>query len=58
MERTRPPDRAAPILALAHSAGAWLVTGNLRHFPPPIREGVTVMAPAPFLARLTGEPGR
>jgi hypothetical protein len=41
-----------PFLALAYSAGAWLVTGNLRHFPEEIREGVTVLSPADYLAHL------
>ncbi len=43
-----------PFLALAHATGAWLVTGNLKHFPAPIRSGVTVISPAGYLARLTG----
>lgn len=41
-------------LALAHEAGAWLVTGNLRHFPTSARRGVTVLSPADYLAHLTG----
>jgi uncharacterized protein len=41
-----------PFLALAHSAGAWLVTGNLRHFPQEIRDGVTVLSPTDYLAHL------
>jgi putative PIN family toxin of toxin-antitoxin system len=40
-------------LALAHDAGAWLVTGNLRHFPDELREGVTVLSPTDYLAHLT-----
>jgi predicted nucleic acid-binding protein len=51
-----PDPKDIPILALAHLAGAWLVTGNLRHFPESIREGVTVIAPGGYLARLTGGP--
>lgn len=43
-----------PFLALAHAAGAWLVTGNLRHFPKPVRHGVTVLSPADYLAHLEG----
>ena len=39
-------------LALAHAAGAWLVTGNLRHFPPSTRRGVTVLSPGDYLAHL------
>jgi uncharacterized protein len=41
-----------PFLALAHSAGAWLVTGNLRHFPEEIRDGVMVLSPTDYLAHL------
>jgi putative PIN family toxin of toxin-antitoxin system len=49
-----PDPKDLPMLALAHAAGAWLVTGNLKHFPEPIRGGVTVIPPAEFLAHLTG----
>ena len=42
----------APFLALAHAAGAWLVTGNLKHFPESARSGVTVLSPAAYLAHL------
>lgn len=41
-------------LALAWSAGAWLVTGNPRHFPVKIRRGVVVLSPAEYLAHLAG----
>ena len=41
-------------LALAHTTGAWLVTGNIRHFPVSARRGVTVLLPADYLAHLTG----
>jgi len=37
-------------LALAKASGAALVTGNLAHFPERIREGVTVLTPAAYLA--------
>jgi uncharacterized protein len=47
-----PDPKDMPFLALAHSAGAWLVTGNLRHFPEEIREGVTVLSPTDYLAHL------
>ena len=40
-------------LALAEASGAWLVTGNLRHFPEKDRHGVKVVSPAEYLARLT-----
>jgi putative PIN family toxin of toxin-antitoxin system len=47
------PDVADSVfLGLAHSAGAWLVTGNLKHFPKSARRGVTVISPAVYLADL------
>jgi predicted nucleic acid-binding protein len=52
-----PDVKDAPFLALAHVAGAWLVTGNLKHFPEPARHGVTVLSPAEYLAHL-GEGSR
>jgi uncharacterized protein len=51
-----PDPKDAPFLALAHKAGAWLVTGNLKHFPERFRNGVNVLAPAEYLAHL--EDGR
>jgi putative PIN family toxin of toxin-antitoxin system len=50
-----PDPKDAPFLALAHAAGAWLVTGNLKHFPETVRNGVTVLTPADYLAHLVGE---
>ena len=50
-----PDPKDAPFIALAHAAGAWLVTGNLKHFPEEIRNGVTVVSPAYYLAHLVGE---
>jgi len=47
-----PDAKDAPFLALAHESGAWLVTGNLRHFPREARSGVTVLSPADYLERL------
>jgi uncharacterized protein len=47
-----PDPKDLPFLALAHDAGAWLVTGNLRHFPQELREGVTVVSPTGYLAHL------
>jgi uncharacterized protein len=49
-----PDPKDAPFLALAHAAGAWLVTGNLKHFPGKSRSGVTVVSPAEYLAHLVG----
>ena len=47
-----PDPKDIPFLALAHSAGAWLVTGNLRHFPEHTRGGVAVLSPTDYLAHL------
>ena len=49
-----PDPKDTPFLALAHAAGAWLVTGNLKHFPEAVRNGVTVVSPADYLVRLAG----
>lgn len=49
-----PDSKNATFLALAHEAGAWLVTGNLRHFPKEARSGVTVLSPVDYLRRLQG----
>jgi putative PIN family toxin of toxin-antitoxin system len=38
-----------PFLETAAAGGALLVTGNIRHYPPRARAGVTVMSPADFL---------
>ncbi len=50
-----PDPKDVPFLALAHTAGAWLVTGNLKHFPETIRNGVTVLSPSQYLAHLTDD---
>ena len=49
-----PDPSDAPFLALAHTTGAWLVTGNMKHFPETARKGVTVLSPADYLAHLIG----
>jgi putative PIN family toxin of toxin-antitoxin system len=49
-----PDPKDLPFLALAHVAGAWLVTGNLKHFPETVRNGVTVLSPTEYLAQLWG----
>ena len=49
-----------PSLKVAREAGATLVTGNLRHYPPGSRRDVEAMGPAAFLegwARETGNRG-
>jgi putative PIN family toxin of toxin-antitoxin system len=50
--RRGPDPSDLPFLALAHAAGAWLVSGNLKHFPVAAREGVVVVSPADYLAHL------
>jgi putative PIN family toxin of toxin-antitoxin system len=47
-----PDSKDKPFLALAHDAGAWLVTGNLKHFPRLERKNVTVLSPADYLMHL------
>lgn len=51
---TRPDPKDLFFLALARRVGAWLVTGNLEHFPEIYRGGVTVVSPAEYLAHLSG----
>jgi predicted nucleic acid-binding protein len=48
-----PDPTDAPFLALAHAANAWLITGNLKHFPESARDGVTAVSPAEYLDHLT-----
>jgi len=42
-------------LALARSAGAVLVTGNLADYPGPIRRGVHVLSPRDYWEELQRE---
>ena len=53
-----PDPKDGPFLALARQSGAWLVTGNIRHFPESCREGTVVLPPSEYLAHLEapGEP--
>ena len=46
-----------PFLEVAREAGATLVTGNLKHYPPESRRGVEAMGPAAFLEGWTRETG-
>jgi putative PIN family toxin of toxin-antitoxin system len=39
-------------LSLAHKTGAWLITGNLKHYPVELRDGVTVHTPAAYVSIL------
>ena len=47
-----PDPKDLPFLALAHEAGVWLVTGNLKHSPEAVRNGVRALSPADYLAHL------
>jgi predicted nucleic acid-binding protein len=47
-----PDAKDAMFLALAQVSGAWLITGNFKHFPEKARNGVTVLSPANYLAHL------
>ena len=49
---TCPDPKDAPFLALAHASGAWLVTGNIKHFPEEIRGDVKVLSPGDYLEYL------
>lgn len=41
-----------PFLALAAQSGAWLVTGNLKHYPAEIRGKAVALSPAAYLSHL------
>jgi uncharacterized protein len=45
------PDDAC-FLSLARTTEAWLVTGNLKHYPVESRENVVVCLPADYVAKL------
>lgn len=47
-EHPLPDPKDGVFLALAHVAGAWVVTGNGRHFPSAARRGVKVVSPAEY----------
>jgi putative PIN family toxin of toxin-antitoxin system len=47
-----PDPKDIPFLAVAHAAGAWLVTGNLKHFPEAASNDVRVLSPADYLHHL------
>lgn len=49
-----PDPKDAPFLALADIAGAWLVTGNLKHFPAEACGGVRVISAGDYLQFLAG----
>ncbi len=39
-------------LSLAKMTGAWLITGNLKHYPREFRDGVVACTPAKYVAWL------
>lgn len=41
-----------PFLAVAAASGSVLVTGNLKHFPPDARAGVSVLTPRELVDKL------
>jgi putative PIN family toxin of toxin-antitoxin system len=45
------PDDAS-FLSLVRTTGAWLITGNLKHYPARSRGGVIVRTPAEYVALL------
>lgn len=47
-----------PFLAVAAATDSTLVTGNLKHFPPPSREGVEVQTPRELVDRIRKPPPR
>jgi uncharacterized protein len=47
-----PDPKDMPFLALTRESGAWLVKGNLRHFPRAIRNEVVALSPASYLEYL------
>jgi len=55
--RPVPDSKDSVFLALAHAAGAWLVTGNLKHFPEAARNGVTLISSPEYLAHLVERDG-
>jgi predicted nucleic acid-binding protein len=55
-EEALPDPKDGPFLALAQAAGAWLVSGNLKHFPSSARRKVKVLSPADYLAWLERGP--
>jgi predicted nucleic acid-binding protein len=44
-----PDPEDACFLSLAKMTGAWLITGNLKHYPEPSRAGVIVRSPAEYV---------
>ena len=53
---TLPDPDDACVLSLAKMTGAWLITGNLKHYPAESRGGIIVCTPAEYVARLDETP--
>jgi putative PIN family toxin of toxin-antitoxin system len=53
-ERLPDPDDEALLEVALEVAADFLVTGNLRHFPARLRQGVAVVSPRGFLEALRG----
>jgi putative PIN family toxin of toxin-antitoxin system len=51
-----PDPEDACFLSLAHATGAWLITGNVKHYPAKSRKGVIVRTPAEYAAILDDQP--
>jgi putative PIN family toxin of toxin-antitoxin system len=47
-----PDEDDGAFIALAKVSGAWLITGNLKHYPAAAREGVKVISPGEYLCLL------
>jgi uncharacterized protein len=50
-----PDPHDAVFLRIAQRSGAWLVTGNLKHFPERLRGDVKVLSPAQYVTLLSDE---
>jgi predicted nucleic acid-binding protein len=50
--RPLPDPDDEPFLAVAAATGSFLVTGNLKHFPPGARAGVPVLTPRELVDKL------
>jgi hypothetical protein len=52
---TCPDPKDASFLAPTHKAGAWLVTGNLKHLAEAVRNRVVVLSPIDSWSYLVGD---
>lgn len=49
---TLPDPTYGIFLAAPKATGAWLITGNLKHYPENARDGVVVHTPASYIDML------